>query len=81
MTKDNSFHDYVMMEVFRFVAKMSLDRIGRKAWEYPNYPEWLMKEFGYGELYWELPVEIMEDRDELEKWVEKSIEARKNSKK
>ena len=67
MGNDDSFHDYVMMEVFRFVAKVSLDRIGHKGKDVTL-------------SYWELPAEIMEDRDELEKWIEKSVKAQINSK-
>ncbi len=31
--------------------------------------------------YWEVPSDVMENREELEKWIEKSVEVSINSKK
>ncbi|MCH8821713.1 TfoX/Sxy family protein [Patescibacteria group bacterium] len=111
MGKDDSFHDYVMMEVFRdidgitskhmfggwgiyldgvFFALIGDGQIFFKVDESnrSDYEKHGSKPFVYtghkGKdvtlSYWELPAEIMEDRDELEKWIEKSVKAQINSK-
>lgn len=112
MTKDNSFHEYVMNEVFAgidgitskpmfggwgiyqdgvFFALISKGELYSKVDEnnQADYEKLGSKPFVYtghkGKdvtmSYWLLPEEIMENREELEKWIEKSVEASKESKK
>lgn len=112
MPKDDSFHKYVMDEVFQeiegitsrpmfggfgiykdgvFFALIADGQLYFKVDEsnQADYERYSSKPFVYTGhknrdvtmSYWELPVEIMEDRDELVKWIEKSVSARKSSKK
>ena len=108
MARDDSFHEYVMSEVFAGINGISsrpmfggfgiyrdgvffaligegelyfkvddsnqadYEKRGSKPFIYTGH-----KGKDVTMSYWLLPEEIMEDRDKLVKWVEKSIEARK----
>lgn len=112
MARDDSFHEYVMNEVFAeidgissramfggwgiyrngiFFAlisdgelyfkvgkgnKADYEKLGSKPFVYTGH-----KNKNITMSYWLLPEDIMENKDELEKWIDKSVEARKGSKK
>ena len=112
MARENSFHEYVMSEVFQGidgitsrpmfggfgiyknglgfalmgggelyfkVAKNNqadYERLGSKPFVYTG-----RKSKSYTMSYWLLPEEIMEDAKDLEKWIDKSVEAKMESKK
>lgn len=108
MTKDNSFHEYVMSEAFHdidgitsrpmfggwgihqdgvFFALIGDGQLYFKVDESnkSDYQKYDSKPFVYtghkGKdvtmSYWELPAEIMENREELVRWIGKSVKARK----
>ena len=112
MARDDSFHEYVMNEVFVgidgissrpmfggfgiyrdgvFVALIGEGELYFKVGESneADYEKMGGKPFVYtghkGKdvtmSYWLLPEDIMENKDELEKWIEKSVEASNKSKK
>lgn len=112
MVHDNSFHEYIMGEVFPridgitsrpmfggfgiyrdgiFFALIADGELYFKVGESnrADYEKYGSKPFIYtghkGKdvtmSYWLLPEEILENKDELVKWVEKSVEVAKNSKK
>lgn len=57
-------------------TRKDFENAGSKQFTYP------MKDRKLSRLnYWELPESIIEDREELEKWVEKSVKVATNSKK
>ena len=110
--KDDSFHEYVMSEVFRdidgiasrhmfggwgiykegvFFALIGDGQLyfkvgGSNQSDYEKYGSEPFVYTGHNGKdvilsYWQLPTEIMEGKDELVKWIEKSAGATKNSKK
>jgi len=112
MARDDSFHEYIMSEVFRdiegitsrpmfggwgiykdgvFFALIGEGEIFFKVDEsnQADYERHGSKPFVYTGhknkdvtmSYWLLPGEIMENRDELIAWINKSVEARKEAKK
>lgn len=105
MSKDKSFHDYLLDDVFRQIegitskpmfggygfyrdgiifAIIADGKLYFKVGESnrKDYEEHGSRPFTYAMKngkkttlsYWELPVDIMEDGDELEKWIDKSVE-------
>lgn len=112
MARDNSFHDYLMFDIFSQIDGISskkmfggygfykdgiifailpddkvyfkVDETNRKEYEsYRSQPfTYPMKNGRTTTLsFWELPPDILEDHDELPKWIEKSVVVSIQSKK
>ena len=113
MSKDSSFHDYILQDLFAgidgitskrmfggwglyrhgiFFAIISDDKVYFKVGEsnQKDYEKFGSKPFSYpmkdGTMstlvsYWDLPADMLEDKELLEEWIEKSVQESLKAKK
>ncbi len=63
------------------VFRLKVDEHNRADFEDRGMKPYQSKKKGKGMPYWEVPLDVLEDRSELKKWAEKSFDAAKRSKK